>query len=256
MHRQVEFLGCDIDSITMEQTLERVVSWCEKRTQTRVLTTVNAAILMMMRKAPLLREACANSDLVVADGVPIVWASRLLGDPLVERVAGVDLMSNLLKVGSERGLRIFLLGARQQVLDKLRLIIAERYPGLVVAGMRNGYFKEADNADVIREINDARADILFIGMPTPFKEIWAERFRQDLNVGVIIGVGGSFDVLGGFVKRAPLWMQNAGLEWFWRLICEPRKMWKRYLVTNSQFLYCLGKELMRRRLMRTKPSVL
>ncbi|MGF1548223.1 MAG: WecB/TagA/CpsF family glycosyltransferase [Thiotrichales bacterium] len=207
---------------------------------------------MMMRKNEPLRAACSRADLTVADGVPVVWATRLVGDPLAERVAGVDLMSNLLQAGHEAKLRFFFLGAKQEVLDTLRGILESRYPDLVIAGMRNGYFGEANNADAVAEIKAARADILFIGMPTPFKEIWAERHRQELDSKVIIGVGGSFDVLAGYVKRAPLWMQKIGMEWFWRLRCEPRKMWKRYLVTNTQFLFYLGREVWWRRLLGQK----
>ncbi len=255
MQRQVDFLGSTIDSLTMTQTVERCVRWCGTTASPRVLLTVNAAILMMMRKDDALRAACGRADLTVADGVPVVWATHLIGDPLVDRVAGVDLMANLLQAGHDEKLRFFFLGAKQQVLDTLREILETRYPNLEIAGMRNGYFSEAETAEVVAEIQASRADILFIGMPTPFKEVWAERHRHALGAKVIIGVGGSFDVLAGYVKRAPLWMQKSGLEWSWRLLCEPRKMWKRYLVTNTQFLALLTLEVLRRRLFGVKAPV-
>jgi len=249
-HR-IRFMGCDIDSMTRQETLEQVLAWCrEEGGRARTLITLNAALLMMMKSNPELARACNAGDIIVADGMPIVWSTRLLGTPLVDRVAGVDLMQRLLEVGGEQGISVYFLGARQEVIDTLLEICARRYPGLRIAGSRNGYFSEDDHAEVIAEIAASRPDILFIGMPTPFKELWGERHRDALGAKVIFGVGGSFDVIGGYVQRAPLWMQNIGMEWFWRLMMEPRKMWKRYLVTNTQFLATLAGELVRRRLLR------
>lgn len=252
MNNRINFLGCPIDSMTMQQTIDRCLIWCSDDESARTLITVNAGILIMMRSDPLLKQACTKGDVIVADGVPVVWASRLLGTPLAGRVAGVDLMQQLLQTGHKNKLRIFLLGAKQEVIDKLSDICNKKYPDLVIAGIRNGYFKESDYPEVIHEVKESKADILFIGMPTPFKEIWSEQYRDEFGVSVIIGVGGSFDVLAGFVQRAPVWMQNIGMEWFWRLLMEPRKMWKRYLVTNTQFLYFLGLEFVRQRIFRMK----
>ncbi len=246
---RIHFMGCEIDSFTREQTLEQTLQWCrEGEVRPRTLITLNAALLMMMKTNSELSAACNAGDIIVADGMPIVWSTRLLGTPLVDRVAGVDLMSSLLEAGSSEGISVYFLGAKQEVIDTLLKICESRYPGLKIAGSRNGYFKEADYPEVIREIAASKADILFIGMPTPFKELWGEKYRNELGAKVIFGVGGSFDVIAGYVKRAPVWMQNSGLEWLWRLLMEPRKMWKRYLVTNSQFLLTLGKELVRKRL--------
>jgi len=167
----------------------------------------------------------------------------LTGTSLLERVAGVDLMQNLLQKGHEQKLRFFFLGATQEIVSGLVQMCADKYPGLVVAGFRNGYFKESDYSEVINQINSSQADILFIGMPSPFKETWGEKYRNSLEVSVIFGVGGSFDVISGHVKRAPKWVQNIAMEWFWRMAMEPRKLWKRYLVYNSMFIYRLVMEL-------------
>lgn len=156
-------------------------------------------------------------------------------------------MAHLLEAASARGLKVFFLGAKEEVVQKLVRSCESRYSGIVVAGYRNGYLKESDYPEIINQVRQSGADILFVGMPTPLTQVWCDQHREALGVPVIMGVGGSFDVLAGFIRRAPLWMQNAGLEWFWRLLMEPRKMWKRYLVTNSIFIALTLIETMRRR---------
>lgn len=239
---RVEVFDCPIDSTTMARAVERCVSWCgeDRSAPARSIITVNAAILVGMRTNAGLRRACLAGDMILPDGVPVVWASRLLRRPLRSRVAGVDLMENLLEESSRGGLRVFFLGAKEEVVLKLVEVCGKKYPGMTVAGYRNGYFKEAESGAVIEQIRSSRADLLFVGMPTPFKEVWCEEHREGFGVRVIMGVGGSFDVLAGFISRAPRWMQSAGLEWFWRFMMEPRKMWKRYLLTNTAFLKMLA----------------
>ena len=201
----------------------------------------------MMRDDEAFRQACMDGDLVVADGVPVLWAGRLLGEPLPGRVAGVDLMAALLAAAAREGLRVYFLGAKPEIVRALEARCKEQHPGLVVAGARDGYFDRDKSDAVVADIRGARADILFIGMPSPFKEVWAQAHKRALDTPVIIGVGGSFDVLTGHVKRAPLWMQKSGLEWSWRLMMEPRKMWRRYLVGNSRFILMLLRALLQRR---------
>jgi len=209
--------------------------------------TANASHLCMMQHDAALRAACDGADLVVADGMSVVWALRAAGIDVPERVAGVDLMVKLLEAGGKEGRRVFFLGARPEVVKKLARDCATKYPGLVVAGYRDGYFTAADHAAIADEIHATEPDFLFVGMPSPFKETWVEEYRARLNVPVMIGVGGSFDVLAGFVQRAPLPMQRLGLEWAWRLLMEPRKLWKRYLTTNTEFIWRAGREVLRRR---------
>lgn len=245
--RRSELMGCPFDRITMADALTRATSWCERDRRPHTIVTMNAALIVAMRRDADLARACRAGDLVVADGVPVVWASRLVGEPLPARVAGVDLMARLLEIASEHRLRVFFLGAREEVVSALVRRCAERWPGAVVAGWRDGYFAREDDAAVVEQIRRSRADLLFVGMPSPFKEVWCERHRLDLGVPVIMGVGGSFDVLAGFVARAPRWMQAAGLEWFWRLAQEPGRLWKRYLVTNTVFVGRTLAEVMRRR---------
>jgi N-acetylglucosaminyldiphosphoundecaprenol N-acetyl-beta-D-mannosaminyltransferase len=155
-----------------------------------------------------------------------------------------------LAAAAEQRLRVYFLGARREVVAALVETSRARYPGIEIAGFRDGYFGPGDHSDIVEEIRASRADILFVGMPSPFKETWCERHRQRFEVPVIIGVGGSFDVLAGFIRRAPGWAQALGLEWFWRLVMEPRKLWKRYLTTNLAFIWLAGREILVRRLAR------
>jgi len=244
---RANILDCRFDRITLAQTVEHCMEFCRQPRSSHTIVTINSAGLVMMRDDETFRRACMSGDLVVADGVPVLWAGRLLGEPLPGRVAGVDLMAALLSAAARQGLRVYFLGAKPEIIDALVVRCREQYPGLVVAGARDGYFDRAESDAVVAHIRDAQADILFIGMPSPFKEVWAQAYKRALETPVIIGVGGSFDVLTGHVKRAPPWMQKSGLEWSWRLLMEPRKMWRRYLVGNSRFIFMLLRALLQRR---------
>jgi N-acetylglucosaminyldiphosphoundecaprenol N-acetyl-beta-D-mannosaminyltransferase len=238
----------------MRAAVDRCLQWCRDPRTPRTVITANAAILCMMRRDAELRQACRDGDLVVADGMSVVWTSRLAGRPFPERVAGVDMMAKLLEEASAHGLRVYFLGARREVVEELVRRCAREFPHLVVAGFRDGYFGREAHADVIEDIRRAAPHMLFVGMPTPFKEIWCERHREALDVPVIMGVGGSFDVLAGYVRRAPPLLQALGLEWCWRLLMEPRKMWKRYLVTNAQYLWLAAGEILKRRAGLARPA--
>jgi N-acetylglucosaminyldiphosphoundecaprenol N-acetyl-beta-D-mannosaminyltransferase len=248
MNERIELLGCPFDAITENETVELVFEWTDAaERKSHHIITVNVAILMMARDDAKLAHAIDKADLVVVDGKPLVWTSKWLGAPVPEKVSGVDLMRLLLEAGNDRGLSIFLLGTTQERLEVLERVIRAQYPNVVIAGRRNGYFKPADYPAVTKQIRDAKADLLLVGMPAPFKEIWCEEHRDALATPAILGVGGAFDVMAGFVPRAPRLMQEAGLEWAWRLAMEPKKLWKRYLVTNSAFLALLGRTLATKR---------
>jgi N-acetylglucosaminyldiphosphoundecaprenol N-acetyl-beta-D-mannosaminyltransferase len=243
-----ELLGCSFDRATMSGAVARGLEWCLGPRAPHTVITANAAILCMMRADPELGEACRRGDLIVADGMSVVWTSRVAGVPFPERVAGVDMMARLLEAASEHRLRVYFLGARPEVVTELAHRCGREYPGLVVAGFRDGYFGRGDDNEIVEAIRRAAPHMLFVGMPSPFKETWCERHRVALDVPLIMGVGGSFDVLSGFVRRAPRLVQSLGLEWCWRLAMEPRKMWKRYLKTNSEYLWLAAGEVLRRRM--------
>jgi N-acetylglucosaminyldiphosphoundecaprenol N-acetyl-beta-D-mannosaminyltransferase len=241
-------MGLRFDPETMDSAVQRCLAWCESPRAPHTVITANAGILCLMRRDPELADACRGGDLVLADGMSVVWALRGAGTPVPERVTGVDLMTGLLEAGARRGLSAYFLGAKEEVVQAIARRCAAEWPGLKVAGLRNGYFGPAEHPAIVEEIRAARPDVLFVGMPTPFKEVFAERYRTRLDVPVIMGVGGSFDVLAGHVRRAPPILRRAGLEWSWRLAMEPRKMWKRYLTTNTEFVWVASGEIIGRRL--------
>ena len=244
---RAELLGLSFDAVTMETAVARCLEFCHAPRASHVVITANAYHLCMMRHDAELASACRAAHLTVADGMSVVWALRASGQPTPERVAGVDLMDRLLAAAAKDRLSVYFLGARREVVEALAKQSRARYPGLEIAGFRDGYFGPKDHHGIVEEIRASGAHILFIGMPSPFKETWSERHRDRLDVPVIIGVGGSFDVLAGYIRRAPGWAQSAGLEWFWRLLMEPRKLWKRYLTTNSEFVWLAGREIVARR---------
>lgn len=242
-----DLLGCTFDRVTLLSAVERCIGWCLGPRAAHTVVTLNAAGLCLTRRDTAVREACRRADLVVADGMSVVWTSRLAGVPLPERVTGVDLMAQLLAAASEHGLRVYFLGARPEVVRELARRCGREHPGLVVAGARDGYFTAAEHDSIVEHIREAAPHMLFVGMPSPFKETWCENNRAALGVPVILGVGGTFDVLAGYVRRAPRLLQTLGLEWSWRLAMEPRRMWKRYLVTNSEYLWLAAGAVLRRR---------
>jgi N-acetylglucosaminyldiphosphoundecaprenol N-acetyl-beta-D-mannosaminyltransferase len=240
------FLGASIHAVTLRQATQICHDAVVSRKRL-MIGVVNVGKLVKMRSDAWLRESVLGSDLIVADGLPVVWASRILGEPLPERVTGIDLFEELLQLASEQHFSVYFLGASQDVLDEMLRRIKERYPSLRCAGSRNGYFEEAESETVVRDIRKAHPDLLFVGISTPKKEIFLQKWGDSLDVPVCHGVGGSFDVMAGLTKRAPKFMQDIGMEWFYRFIQEPRRMWKRYLTTNSVFLFMLAREWLQKK---------
>ena len=243
--RRAELLGASFDLLTAAETLERISESIERRARCQH-TVVNVAKLIAMRANPVLRKDVEQSDIINVDGMGIVWGARLIGIQVPERVTGIDLMDQLIEVCARRGYRPYLLGATRPVLYRLVAVLRTRHPRLSLAGSHHGYFAEADEERIVAEIAASHADCLFVALPTPRKEHFIAKHRDALAVPFIMGVGGSFDVLSGAVPRGPRWMQKAGLEWLFRVGQEPRRMWKRYLVTNSKFATLLAAEMMKR----------
>lgn len=238
---KITLMGCPIDALTFDDTLRRIEDSIRERKLIRHCA-VNAAKIVKIQSDKKLREAVVSSDVISSDGQSIVWASRFLKKPLPERVTGIDLMQKLLKLSSEKGYKVFLLGAKEEVMVELKEKLKRELPDLHLTGCRNGYFSQTEEEEIVKEINEKKPDILFVGMSSPQKEYWLSKYQSALKVPFCMGVGGSFDVLVGKTKRAPVWMQRVGLEWFYRFLQEPTRMWKRYLVTNTLFLYYLLKE--------------
>lgn len=206
---------------------------------------VNAGKVVQMQKDIQLRESVNGSDLINADGQAVVWASKFLGKPLKERVAGIDLMGNLVELAGKRKFKIYLFGAKEEVVSRVAEVYEQAHPG-IIAGYRNGYFNREEESDIAKDIAQSGADMLFVAITSPIKENFLYKHREILGgVNLVMGVGGSFDVVAGKTRRAPAWMQKIGLEWFYRFLQEPGRMWKRYLVGNSKFIWLILKEKIR-----------
>ena len=243
MTDRADILGCPIDRLGMADTLaaiERVIA-TGRYTQHMA---INAAKLVAMHDDRKLCEIIGSCGLVNADGQSVVWASRLLGDPLPERVAGIDLMESLLELAEHRGYRVYFLGARADVLKRAVERLQERYPGLQVAGTRDGYFADDEARGVCDAIRRSGADVLFVAMSSPRKEYFLGEYGPDLGAPFVMGVGGSIDVIAGMTRRAPAAWQRLGFEWLFRLLQEPRRMIRRYAVTNTRFIALVGLALL------------
>ena len=246
-----EILGCRIDRIDMERTLHRCLTAIESREFTQHMA-INAAKLVALQRDRELRAIVDSCTLVTADGQAVVWASRLLGDPLPERVAGVDLMHRLLALAEERGYRVYFFGARQTVLEGAMTRLRQEHPRLAIAGYRNGYFAPEDQAEIAREIREARPDMLFVAISSPTKEYFLGTHGREIDVPFVMGVGGAIDIVAGITRRAPRLWQRVGLEWLYRLLQEPRRMFKRYAGTNARLTWMVARELLRPRGRRTR----
>jgi N-acetylglucosaminyldiphosphoundecaprenol N-acetyl-beta-D-mannosaminyltransferase len=242
----VEVLGCPVTKLCLEDFVSVAEAFI-KSGKPHYLAVVNVAKVVKMRSDRELEESVCAADLIGADGVPLVWASRLLGNPLPGRVNGTDLMYRLLEKANEKGYRIFFFGAKEEVLHRVLKRVRTEYPGVNIAGFHHGYFTPEEESGIVSKIRTAHADILFIAFGTPKKELWVKQYLAAMSVPVVHGVGGSFDVLAGVIPRAPLWMQRNGMEWLFRVMQEPRRMWRRYLVTNTLFIMLLVKEWFRYR---------
>jgi len=242
----VRLLDVDLFALRMDQVIDITNNHIANRKRL-LIAVVNVAKIVNARKNPDLRAAIDEADLVLADGAPIVWLSRMAGEPLPERVAGIDLMFELLREANDKHYSIYLLGAKPDALQEVVRIVQRDYPGVHIAGYRDGYFDKDEEQAVAEEIRNTRPDILFVAISPPKKEIFLRRWRKFIDVPICHGVGGSFDILAGVTKRAPRWMQKCGLEWLYRIIQEPRRMWKRYLITNTIFIKLCFEAILRAR---------
>lgn len=200
---------------------------------------VNAAKIVAANKEPGLKKALAEADLVTADGMSVVWASSLLGRPLKQRVAGIDLFERLVERAAGRGWSVYFLGASDESVRAVVERLTKDHPALRVAGYRNGYFDSSESVAIAGAIKRSSADLLFVAMGSPKQEYWIASNLDLTGVRFALGVGGSFDHVSGLARRAPGWMQRSGLEWLYRLIREPRRLWRRYLIGNSVFFWLI-----------------
>lgn len=244
--RRVLLAGVPVDACTMGQAIEAILTRAGAGGPPGYVVTPNAAHLVQLQGDAGFREIYRGALLSVADGVPLIWASRLIGNPLPERVNGTDLFIHLCERAAEIGLRVFLFGGRPGAADAAATELTARFGGLTIAGTCCPPFGfEQDPAELVRldaVVKAARPDLLFVGLGAPKQERWIAAHAVPLGVPVSLGIGVSFEFVGGMVHRAPVWMQRAGLEWLYRLVSEPRRLWRRYLVGNLVFCWLIARQ--------------
>ena len=239
---RITILNTTIDNYSTSETLQLIDKAIVEQKQIHHVV-VNAGKIVAMQSDIQLRKSVNESDLINADGQSVVWASKFLKKPLKERVAGIDLMQKLVELAHEKKYKIYFFGAKENVVKEVVDKYSKLFSPNIIAGYRNGYFKKEEETEIAKEISDSGANILFVAISSPTKENFLYENKALLSkVNFIMGVGGSFDVVSGKVKRAPIWMQKHGLEWFYRLVQEPKRMWKRYLVGNTKFISLVLKE--------------
>lgn len=221
--KPVKILGVPVHPLTMNESVAVLEEKLQKKEQAFVVTA-NAEIIMMCQQDKEYNNIVSEqADLVLPDGAGAVWAGRYLGNEVPERVAGFDLYNQLLKLSADKGYKVYFFGGAPGVAEAAKNKAEELYPGVQIVGCRNGYFTEAEEEAIIKEINDAAPDMLFVALGAPKQEKWLVKYRNQLKSRVLMGIGGSFDVLAGKMERAPKWMQEASLEWAFRLYKQPSR---------------------------------
>jgi len=248
MSGRIEFLGLCFDNLTLVEALGRIEQFIRERSPRKIFTP-NVALLVWSRKDPFLRSVYRSCDIVTVDGMAIYYALHLVGTPVKESLSASLMFFPLLRLAQEKGYGVYLLGARDGILQAAVRNLEQQFPGIRIVGAHHGYFDMDSAAGVVADIRKAAPDILLLGMSTPMKERFAERYLAAMNVPVTLGVGGMFDIAAGLASFAPPLIRRLCLEWLYRLLQEPRRMWKRYLTTNFVFLWLVQKELVRRRVL-------
>lgn len=228
-------LNTYVNAISLDETVDEIEKIIAKGVPTQHVV-INASKVNLMEVDHELASIVNECPLINADGASIVWAAKKLGVPLRERVTGIDLFQRLVGLAAEKGYSIYLFGAKEEVVTKVKAIFEDRYPGIQIAGYRNGYFTETDEPQIVSDMAASGADMMFVAFSSPKKEYWVHKYIDQIGIPFVMGVGGSFDVVAGVTDRAPTWMQEHGLEWFYRFIQEPGRLWKRYIIGNLKFV--------------------
>lgn len=237
---KANILGAYVDIVNAEQSIQRIKQLIQTRIPAHIIT-LNAEIVYQAQENSELLSIINEADLVTPDGIGIVWAGQKLGYPLRERVTGIDLLYLLCAEADHEGWKIYLLGAAPGVAEAAARKLSSTYPGLKICGWHDGYFSDQEVNGIINDIRELQPDLLFVALGAPKQEFWIKQYKQELNVPISIGLGGSFDVVAGIKERAPEWMIKANLEWFYRLIKEPGRF-KRQMALPKFVMLVLKKK--------------
>ena len=247
MKEKVEFLGLHLDNVTMGETLERIDGFIKKKYPRKILAP-NAALYIYSACDAGLKRIYEKCDLLLPDSMGVYYGSRLLGNPVREAVNAARLMVKLLERSAVKGYRLYFLGAEKEMCKGAVANVRRRYPGIQIVGWHDGYFGAAGEGEVVKDIIATKPDILFVAMSTPQKEHFVEKHHDKMGVPVSLGVGGTFDILAGKYSMAPPWVTRFCLEWLYRLLQEPGRLWKRYLITNVTFAFLVLRAFVSQRL--------
>jgi N-acetylglucosaminyldiphosphoundecaprenol N-acetyl-beta-D-mannosaminyltransferase len=226
VRKQANILGVQVDSVTMDQAVTVIELMINKQVppqKMHLVATANAEMVMLASQDRALATVLAAADLIVPDGAGVVWAARHTGQAVPERVAGFDLTQALLALSAKRGYRIYFLGGAPGIALKAQAAAKIKYGDINFVGIHDGFFSSEQTSDLIASINKAKVDLLFVALGVPKQEKWLYELQGQLSAKVAIGVGGTFDVMAGVMKRAPLWMQKANVEWLFRLMMQPQR---------------------------------
>jgi len=243
--KQVLLCNAIIDNVSYGEAINMIINLVEIKKSSYVVTP-NVDHVMRLQKDEEFVKIYKNAALHLCDGIPLLWAAKWLGMSLKEKISGSDLFPGLCRVAYKEGYRIFFLGGKIGAVSESRKILEIRYPGIQICGAYCppiGFENDIDeNNKIVEMIKAVKPDILFVGVGSPKQEKWIYRHKEELQVPVSIGIGATFDFVSGMVKRAPIWMQKSGLEWFWRLMMEPKRLWKRYLIDDPVFFWLVLKQ--------------
>ena len=239
------FLHCNVDNLSMDESV-RCVEEFVRSGNPHQHVVINVDKVIRTARDASLRAIVNNCDLINVDGMPIVWMSYLLGHPIKQRVTGIDLFERLLERAAFHGWGVFFLGAKEPVVQKAVSAATERWPGLRIVGFRNGYWESDKEEEVVADVKRSGAQLLFVAISSPKKEQFLGRYSGDLGTSFSMGVGGSFDVLAGVVRRAPQWMRSIGFEWLYRFLQEPKRMFRRYFIEGPYFFWLVAREIISR----------
>lgn len=246
---RVPFLGLNFDDMDLPGVLARIEQYIADR-EPRTILTPNVALLVWSRTDAFLRNTYNSCDIVTVDGMAIYYALKILGTSLKQSLSASLMFYPLFELSQEKGYKIFMVGAQENVVTTAVANLSEQYPGADIVGYHHGYFDmENPPAELISNIQETKPDLLMIGMATPHKERFIVSNLAVMNVPVSLGVGGMFDIAAGEARFAPIWIRKLALEWLYRLLQEPKRMWRRYLTTNSIFLCLFFKEFIKRRIL-------
>ncbi len=255
--KAVRILGVRVDRVTMTDALKLIEEFISDDKKHQICVP-NVWTTVLAQKDAAFRSIYRSSSLSVPDGLPLVWASRLYGKPIEERVTGTDLFLQCAVIAAQKGYTFYFLGATESTLNAMTAKLKREYPTLNIAGSFSPPFSDEFNQEetnkIIDMVNRTKPDILWVGLTAPKQEKWIHQNLERLDVQIAVGIGAAFDFLSGRVRRAPLWVQKIGLEWFDRVLQEPKRLWKRYLVGNSLFVWFVIREFFRIKVMKKKPK--